>query len=333
VSVGNHGLVLRTTDRGSQWNVSNAGTSTSLLSVCFPTEQRGFAAGVGGVILRTDDGGANWNPQTSDTSATTSLWGIAFVNAEVGWAVGGGPIPGTTDNYSTILHTTDGGAHWIPQPESSHSIIWSIWANNELDAWAVGSGCAGGVLLHTIDGGQTWPLLVRDFWNQYFSLFWVNDSVGWISGDEGVVLHTTDRGMTWDSLDIGTTRDLPSIAFADEANGWAVGATGTIMRYRGPYSPPPPPPENPIPLFYTLSAYPNPFNPATVISLDMPAMAHATLRVYNLLGQSVETLTDRTLPAGHYAISFDASNLPSGIYFVRLESQNISKTQRLILLR
>jgi hypothetical protein len=64
--------------------------------------------------------------------------------------------------------------------------------------------------------------------------------------------------------------------------------------------------------------YPNPFNPTTTIAFRIPIAAKVSLRVYNVLGEEVQVLVDEVVSAGEYTALFDASGLPSGIYFYRL---------------
>jgi hypothetical protein len=78
--------------------------------------------------------------------------------------------------------------------------------------------------------------------------------------------------------------------------------------------------------------YPNPFNPSTVIEFVVPMSGHATMKVYNVLGQEVATLFDRNAEAGRInSTRFDASNLPSGLYFYTLKSAGTSETKRMLL--
>lgn len=79
--------------------------------------------------------------------------------------------------------------------------------------------------------------------------------------------------------------------------------------------------------------YPNPFNPTTTISFQLPESGYTTLKVYNNLGEEVEELENSFKNSGNYSISFDASNLPSGVYFYKLQSGSFTQVNKMILLR
>jgi hypothetical protein len=79
--------------------------------------------------------------------------------------------------------------------------------------------------------------------------------------------------------------------------------------------------------------YPNPFNPTTNIKFNIPKRDNVTLKVYDLLGKEVATLVNEKLQAGTYEVKFDGSNLPSGIYFYKLESESFRETKRMILIK
>ena len=79
--------------------------------------------------------------------------------------------------------------------------------------------------------------------------------------------------------------------------------------------------------------YPNPFNAATTIRYTLSQKSEITLLVYNLLGQQVETLLEGVQNPGEHSLTWDASHLPSGVYFARLATNNATKSGKMLLLR
>ena len=79
--------------------------------------------------------------------------------------------------------------------------------------------------------------------------------------------------------------------------------------------------------------YPNPFNPSTTISFSIPQSSIVTLKVFNTLGQEVKTLINQNMESGVHSISFDASELNSGIYFYRLDAGQFSEVRKMTLIK
>jgi hypothetical protein len=96
--------------------------------------------------------------------------------------------------------------------------------------------------------------------------------------------------------------------------------------------------ENPVsekvPMSSSLSQnYPNPFNPSTTISYELPARAHVTLKIFNVLGQEVATLVDGEVETGRYRVRWDAKGLPSGVYLYQLRVGGYVETKKMAILR
>jgi len=79
--------------------------------------------------------------------------------------------------------------------------------------------------------------------------------------------------------------------------------------------------------------HPNPFNPSTTIRFELPAGKLVTLRIYDTAGREVATLVDGFRQPGSHQVTFDATGLPSGLYFARLQAGSFTHTRKLILLK
>jgi hypothetical protein len=85
--------------------------------------------------------------------------------------------------------------------------------------------------------------------------------------------------------------------------------------------------------FALRGAYPNPFNSTVRIDFELPQSAQTTLRIYNMVGQQVATLLDRSLVRGTHSVVFHGDELSSGLYFARLESAGRVANTKLLLLK
>ena len=95
----------------------------------------------------------------------------------------------------------------------------------------------------------------------------------------------------------------------------------------------------PIPAdFAMLSAYPNPFNPVTSIRFEIPVESMVQISIFDLKGQEVETLANELTAPGMHSINWNASNVASGVYFVRFSASGngstpITQIQKLMLVK
>jgi hypothetical protein len=86
-------------------------------------------------------------------------------------------------------------------------------------------------------------------------------------------------------------------------------------------------------VFYLEQNFPNPFNPTTVITCQLPVAGQVKLSVYDLLGREVAVLMNEWKPAGRYSVEFDAGGLTSGTYLVRLTEGTLTQARRMTLVR
>jgi hypothetical protein len=93
-------------------------------------------------------------------------------------------------------------------------------------------------------------------------------------------------------------------------------------------------PNEPIPEQIVIHQnYPNPFNPSTTISFFVPTILDVKITAYNVVGNEVSTLLNKTLPAGMESVIWNAQDQPSGVYFIRMQSGDFIETQKVMLLK
>jgi len=105
-----------------------------------------------------------------------------------------------------------------------------------------------------------------------------------------------------------------------------------LIRYEeilnGKYTP------NLLPEKYNLGvAYPNPFNPITTLSYDLPKDGQVSLIIYDMIGREVTQLIDTYKDAGYHAVQWDATLYASGTYFVKMTAHNFTQTQKVMLVK
>jgi len=79
--------------------------------------------------------------------------------------------------------------------------------------------------------------------------------------------------------------------------------------------------------------YPNPFNPSTKIRYSVPQSSNVVIKVFDILGNEIETLVNEEKPMGSYDVKFEGANLPSGIYFYRLKTSEFISIKKMLLLK
>jgi hypothetical protein len=121
-----------------------------------------------------------WTAQNSGTE--NWLFGVAFVDANTGWAVG--------DN-GALRHTTDGGGTWTAQSSGTTMGLWGLAFVDSSDGWAVGYSVREdhGIILHTTDGGTAWSVQSNRMTTWLEGVAFVDANHGWAVGWGGTILH------------------------------------------------------------------------------------------------------------------------------------------------
>jgi len=283
-------------------------------------------------LLRSTDSGDSWTPIPDSPQAvyyseiTTDLNGVIFV---VGWEE-----PGSEPK---LLRSLDDGDSWssvetLPFDIDSTSVMIhrdDISGNLIIRAWDE--------IMHfyrTLDSGETWEELPQPLTGISDILYGPNGDV-YAVGDGGYRLYRANLlEHSWEVVGEGPyegyedSRDVdyhPSGYFFMAKTGvWRSTDLDLSIFNITPA----------IPQKVSLhQSYPNPFNPVTTISFELPMTVQVSLVVYNIAGQEVETLVNEQRPAGTFNVSFDGSRLSSGMYFYTLNAGAVTETRKMVLVK
>jgi photosystem II stability/assembly factor-like uncharacterized protein len=294
---------------------------------------------VGG-ICKSTNGGLNFIQFYSGGGHTS----LSFINENTGWTTTRRTDDMIDRNNSKILKTTNGGLDWTMQYRDSgfHSaVINRIQFFNEFTGYAIGSKYYYKTVFYkTTNGGTNWDTISFINNNKNSSLYFLNPNTGWISGscypDTFNIAYTTNAGLNWSNQYKNCAFSISRLTFANALTGWAVLGynSSNILRtttggavYINNIS-------NNIPEDYLLfQNYPNPFNPSTNITYQIIKSGYVLLKIFDVLGRKISTLVNEKQSPGTYEISFDGSNLSSGIYFYKLVAGDFTETKRMVLLK
>jgi len=324
--VGGGGVMMQTTNAGTTWDTVAIATDGYLHQIQFINSNYGWVAGTEdnltrGIILRTTDGGSNW--ERIDIGSESLFVTINFLNQNLGWGSGSG-----------IQKTTDGGYNWVTKKDTGGL---SIFFADELNGWSVGSSISGpfGYIHQTTDEGNTWSSISGSDIPALKSVNFFDKNIGWAVGNHSSssIIKTTDGGNNWFHQESGTINSLRSVCIIDSVTGWAAGSGSILKTTNGGVTFINDEIED-IPTNFILNQnYPNPFNPSTSIRYTISDMQFVSIIVYDILGNEVATLVNSEKPSGVYVVEWNASNIPSGVYFYQLKTGLFVQTKKMILMK
>jgi photosystem II stability/assembly factor-like uncharacterized protein len=198
-------------DGGEELQVQKQINKSSLEDISVVDSSCAFVVGRNVCIYATKDGGQNWQEKSNGTHV--DLFSVFFLDENYGWAGGNGGSSG-----GIIHRTEDGGEHWTSYTGSlpGYTIV-DIQFVDPLKGWL-----ANGQVHKTINGGQSWSQsLGNSGWVN--DLYFVNDQLGWCTGEGGKVFKTINGGLNWNSLNTGIEKNLNAVFFANENTGWVAG--------------------------------------------------------------------------------------------------------------
>ena len=235
--------VLQTTDGGASWKAIPDQFKNKIRSVWFVDPQQGWAFTIDRNILHTTDGGTTWELQRKAGTVKLKqpfnrrepvidlpepIENLRFVDAEHGWAWGGGQKNEYAEQPGILLITIDGGANWNEVPFPFDQNLSQVFFLDSGHAWA---SSFGGSFYRTTDGGLNWTKVQTKLPEDVFkSVFFTDENNGWVIGRSGRLAKTTDGGRTWKKIyEIKDEFKMNDIFFTDRKHGWAVGEQGAIL--------------------------------------------------------------------------------------------------------
>jgi photosystem II stability/assembly factor-like uncharacterized protein len=235
-------------------------------------------------------------------------------------------------NQNKVWRTTDGGATWVSAASgatNSYGVAFKD-ANNGIVIHS------NGAVRVSTNGGGTWNAATSPTTAALVGVaFLPGTNSAWMASGT-TSYRSTNNGSNWfaqSQYPFGGS--LTHLSFVDTTYGWAVTGSGEILKYQPPGTvgvEETPGDLAPTTVFLEQN-YPNPFNPTTHVGFRISAFGFVSLKVYDLLGREVATLINGTFPAGEHAVSFDASGLPSGVYYYQLRYGNSIMTRKMVLLQ
>jgi photosystem II stability/assembly factor-like uncharacterized protein len=330
LAVGENGVVLKSTDNGETWILKDIGVTQTLRSVDVMTNSLYIAAGDSGIIIRSVDKGESWSSVSS--GVTENLNDIMFVqyphqvvSASRGIVIG---------NNGTILISDDYGLTWSPVSSNTAENLNSLHFAYENLIFAAGNN---GVMLKSNDLGESWTAVTTGVQGNIYDVKLISETVCLATGENGLIIRSEDGGETWSVITSGVSTDLFTVNFGSSNAGIAAGENGTELytndgglswENRESFNSISCREKNNVKLSQN---FPNPFNPTTKISYELPFNSYVSVKVYDMLGKEVRTLANGYQNAGSYNITFDASNLSSGLYFYTINAGSFVKTMKMIL--
>jgi hypothetical protein len=327
--VGTGGNIYKTTDGGTTWNPQISGVTSFLRSIHMVNNNVGYLCGSSSVIRKTMDGGASWDTLTIGVS--TTLYDIEFKHENTGIIVG---------SSGRTFATEDGGTTWLFENNSSSTLYGVSIENASADTSATYTcGSLAFIMRNTL---VIVPVELAGFTASVSG----NDvTLNWQTATElnnmGFEIERRAVNAQWVELGYmegnGTTTEASAYTFVDK-NVFAgtynyrikqIDFDGSFEYYNLEDAV-----EVGVPDQYGLSQnYPNPFNPTTKITYSVPVDGFVSISIFNILGEKVTTLINANVKAGNYELTFDATNIASGMYLYRMEAGDFISVKKMMILK
>lgn len=340
------GVILKTTNGGENWIKNNVNNMSSIFNVVYLDLNNILIAGINQYlvsgIFKSTDGGGSWQQFHTYTDLHFIDGVDAIQNSGVILAYGGYYPSGT---YIPVVDISlNNGATWDYSVfnQFTEYILLGSKMINETNWYLCGGWVTlNGLVLFTDNSGGV-PVELVSFNAEIVA---GNVQLNWTTASElnnmGFEVERKSDDEDWRTIGFidgkGTTTEIQNYSFIDDL----FGVTAPKLFYRlkqidfdGTYEYSEEKEVARAPEAFSLEQnYPNPFNPTTTIKYQLPELSFVTIKMFDVLGNELETLVNEEKPVGSYEIEFNASALPSGVYFYRLQAGDFVETKKMVLLK
>ena len=333
------GLVDLTTNGGTTWNSYYVGRSGFVSSVTFTTDKKnGFAAVSTSGLSKTTNGGLNWT--------NVSVTGIEGAFLPFVYWIPGSNLVYASSSGGGIVRSTNWGSTWTAMTTGGQTDIRHmdfIVSVGRIYGYAI---TGTGVSLSLVDTASALPVQMAYF---NCSISENNVTLKWQTefeiNNSGFDIERSDETNGWTKIGFvqgnGNKSTPTNYSYLDKNIQKGsynyrlkqVDYNGNFEYYNLNSDVSVQAPES----FYLFQNYPNPFNPVTSINFNLSFDSNVKLEVFDIAGKRVANLINGDMKAGFYSRSFDGTNIPSGIYFYRINATytggHFSDTKKFILIK
>ncbi|MCH7763154.1 MAG: T9SS type A sorting domain-containing protein [Candidatus Marinimicrobia bacterium] len=294
-------------------------------------------AATGGALYRQLWGDSTWTPIYESPGDEGS--GVIYVRTKEN--VGGFVLAGGSEGFTGILliKSFDYGDSWEYIYPPGGVVAFDFDIDSTYSDFGTIFVTHGWEISRSLDGGVNWEIVLNAGGCNYLDEIVYDPLNGRVFAAGGDCLDTTsailfysgDMGENWTQIPLNFSGPIKGIGLSwDGYLYMAVPWSGVYRMDLDELSIE----ETHIPLSFALyPAYPNPFNSTTTIRFSVETRHAVSLHIYNITGRLVETLINKPLTPGEHEITWNAGHLPSGVYFVRLQSGEFIETRKVILMK
>jgi photosystem II stability/assembly factor-like uncharacterized protein len=315
-------------DLGNTWTIPDSGIiSNENVHVIIKHKNYVFAGTVvnDNGVLRSSDNGRSWIPVNNGLP----------IGSFISLASNGNDLYTGMASNGEVFRSTDDGMSWFYSgnglPSNSHIAALAVKESNVYAGIGSGEG-----VYYSSDSGENWAKIsASTSIGQVWTLA-LDDSNIFVGSIGTGVFLTQDNGTSWRAVNEGLTHlNIRSLLvtsdkylYAGTTNGFVCSRPIAEMLTDVEDQ------RNEIPFHFLLEQnYPNPFNPSTKIKYSVPQSSNVIIKVFDILGNEIETLVNEEKPVGTYEITWYTATLPSGIYFYKLQAGSFVETKKMILLK